>query len=149
MYTLVLEASQRMRAQGMRMTAQRRLILSTLSGLDTHPTAEELFRITHQQDPSLNLSTVYRALHWLETEGLVQSRRFRGERRQERYDSVLQGEHYHFYCTSCQTVTEFNTMLVNAIKAQFELHSGAAIDYGSVVLYGRCAQCRASNEQSA
>ena len=62
MSTLVLEASQRIRAQGMRMTAQRRLILSTLSGLDTHPTAEELFRITHQQDPSLNLSTVYRAL---------------------------------------------------------------------------------------
>ena len=57
---LVQEINLRLRAQGRRMTTQRRLILETLETLRDHPTAEELFALSRQQDPSLNLSTVKR-----------------------------------------------------------------------------------------
>jgi Fe2+ or Zn2+ uptake regulation protein len=141
MPTLLHETEKRLHARGGRMTTQRRLILEILNRLDCHPTAEELFDQAHQQDPTLHLSTVYRTLRWLETEGLIQSRYF-GEDRMERFDSTRPEEHYHFVCTSCDLVIEFNTLLVQAIKAQFELHSGAQVETGSVVLYGLCPECR-------
>ena len=42
----------------------------------------------------------------------------------------------------CKRVIEFDNLLVNTIKAQFELHSGAKVHSGSVVLYGLCSNCR-------
>ena len=124
------------------MTSQRRLIMETLSEMGSHPTAEEIFTLAREKDPSLHLSTVYRTLRWLEQEGLVHSRFFDDERRQERFDPAPEKEHYHFFCTECKRVIEFDTLLVNAIKAQFELHTGAEVEIGSVVLYGLCAVCR-------
>lgn len=143
MKSVLLEKSKKhLRAQGGRMTAQRRLIVETLSSLDTHPTAEEVYRIAREKDSTLHLSTVYRTLRWLEQEGLIASRLFDDERRQERFDATDLNEHYHFMCNSCKKVIEFDTLLVNTIKAQFELHSGAQVESGSVVLYGTCADCR-------
>ncbi len=81
----------------------------------------------------------------------MRSRWFDEERRQERFDPANPGEHYHFVCYSCKRVIEFDNLLVNTIKAQFELHSGAQVDIGTVVLYGLCADCRraeASEESS-
>lgn len=146
---LLHESQERLRAHGGRLTSQRRLILETLDALNSHPTAEELYEIVHRQDPSLNLSTVYRTLRWLEQEELISSRMFDADSKLERFDPFSSGEHYHFFCTECKRVIEFDNLLVNTIKAQFELHSGAQVEVGSVVLYGLCAQCRQSQAQPA
>lgn len=139
---LSLEADKRIRTSNRRMTTQRRLILDSLQALDIHPTAEELLDRVQEHDPSIHLSTIYRTLRWLEAEGLIQARVFNDYRRTERFDPAVTGEHYHFVCRRCNTVMEFNNLLVNAVKAQFELHSGAQVDFGSVILYGLCAACR-------
>lgn len=146
MVDLLKETKQRLNAQGGRMTAQRRLILETLGSMESHPTAEEIFEVVKERDPSLHLSTVYRTLRWLEQEGLIIARIFDGERRQERFDPAHPTEHYHFVCNSCKKVIEFDTLLVNTIKAQFELHSGAQVESGSVVLYGLCDECRQAQD---
>lgn len=142
---LVRESTQRLRAQGGRMTSQRRLIVEVLADLDTHPSAEELYDIVKERDPNLHLSTVYRTLRWLEEQGLVKSHYF-DDTRQERFDPMHSKEHYHFVCQSCGRVVEFNNLLVNAIKANFELHTGARVDSGTVVLYGLCTRCRERSE---
>lgn len=142
MLNLLEQAQQRLNQSGGRMTTQRQLILETIQEMSGHPTAEEIYELVLAQDDSLHLSTVYRTLRWLENEGLVTSRLFNDERRQERFDPALPSEHYHFLCQNCKTVIEFNNLLVNAIKAQFELHSGAYVEQGSVVLYGLCRECR-------
>ena len=143
---LLQESIKRIQSQGGRMTAQRRLILETLQELESHPTAEELHEQVSRQDPTLHLSTVYRNLRWLEQEGLVSSRFF-GDERQERFDPALPAEHYHFVCSSCKKIVEFGSLLVNTIKAQFELHSGASVDSGTIVLHGICADCIERHEQ--
>ena len=107
MSSLYQDAFERLRAKGGRMTSQRRLILQTLDSVSDHPTAEDLFELVRQCDPSLNLSTVYRTLRWLEQEGLVSTRRFDEDRRQERFDPGHPGEHYHFLCSNCKAVIEF------------------------------------------
>jgi Fe2+ or Zn2+ uptake regulation protein len=143
---LYQDACERLRAQGGRMTSQRRLILDMLDSVGDHPTAEELFEMVRVRDPNLNLSTVYRTLRWLEGEGLVSARRFDEEHRQDRFDPGHPSEHYHFLCSNCKKVIEFDHQLVNEICEQFEGESGAVVSSASVVLYGLCAGCRESGE---
>lgn len=130
------------------MTAQRRLILETLDCLGCHPTAEDLFEEVHQQDPSLNLSTVYRTLRWLEQEGLVSARRFDDERRQERFDPASPAEHHHFLCSVCKSVIEFDDLLIDSIKEQFETWSGCEVESASVTLYGVCSPCKTERDRT-
>ena len=138
---LVNTAQERLRAQGGRLTAQRRLLFSTLETLGEHPTAEELLLLAREKDPDLNLSTVYRTLRWLEAENWVRARVFDEEPRQERFDAALPSEHHHFMCTSCRKVIEFDSNLFAPIKSQFQELSGALVTTGSIVLYGLCPNC--------
>lgn len=142
MDTLVELAAQRLHAQGGRMTSQRRLILEALDCLGCHPTAEEIFALACQRDASLNLSTVYRTLRWLEQEGLVSARRFDENRRQERFDAVTPSEHHHFQCSGCKMVIEFDHPLIQSIKTQFAASSGCRVASASMMLYGLCPQCQ-------
>lgn len=147
MASLIEESTYRLHAQSGRMTPQRRLILQTLEHLSSHPTAEQLYQIVHRKDPSISLSTVYRTLRWLQEEELVSTRLFDEERRQERFDPASPSEHHHFMCTSCKSVIEFDTRLIESIKTQFEEQSGAQVQVGSIVLYGLCARCRGESMQ--
>ena len=140
MADLIQETQKRLRSQGGRMTAQRRLILEALQNMGGHPTADDLYIVVSKIDKNIHISTVYRTLRWLEQEGLVKARFF-GDERFERFDPALPIEHYHFVCTVCKQIYEFDSLLVKAIKTQFETHSGAQIESGSVVLYGICANC--------
>jgi Fe2+ or Zn2+ uptake regulation protein len=139
---LIQEAHVRLRSQGGRMTAQRRLLFYILESLGEHPTAEELFHLARQQDSALNLSTVYRTLRWLEQENLVRARVFAEDRRQERFDAALPSEHHHFMCTHCKSVIEFDTELLGDIKFRFQEQNGASVTTGSIVLYGLCRLCK-------
>lgn len=139
---LVTSAQERLRAQGGRLTAQRRLLFTILDSLGEHPTAEELLLLAREKDPDLNLSTVYRTLRWLEAENLVSARVFDEGRRQERFDPARPSEHHHFMCTSCRNVIEFESHLFASIKSQFQEISGARVTTGSIILYGLCADCR-------
>ncbi len=138
---LINAAQKRLRAQGGRMTIQRRLIFSLLDSLGEHPTAEDLLLLARKQDPDLNLSTVYRTLRWLVAENLVSSRIFAEEHRKERFDAALPSEHHHFICTSCKNVIEFDTGLFGTIKDQFQELNEARVETGSIVLYGLCSNC--------
>ncbi len=141
MELLLDEVTQRLREQGGRMTAQRRMILEALQCLGCHPTAEEIFAVASQRDPSLNLSTVYRTLRWLEQEGLVSGRRFDETGRTERFDPVQPAEHHHFICTVCKNVIEFEQPLIGQIKEDFAARWGAQVDHASVMLSGVCSDC--------
>lgn len=141
MGSLIEMARQRLHQQGGRMTAQRQLIFGILEKSGNHLTAEEVYSLARLDDPTLNLSTVYRALRWLESENLVMTRLFHEERRQERFDAALPSEHHHFVCSNCKSVSEFDTTLLDRIILDYELESGARVETGSIVLYGLCARC--------
>jgi Fe2+ or Zn2+ uptake regulation protein len=97
--------------------------------------------VVSQRDASVNLSTVYRTLRWLEQEGLVSARHFDENRRQERFDAVTPSEHHHFQCTACKSVIEFDHPSIQSIKAQFAGSSGCQVLSASMMLYGLCPQC--------
>jgi len=142
MDSLVQAAHERLLNQGGRMTAQRRCILETLASQPDHPTAEDLFQVVRHCDPTINLSTVYRTLRWLEQEGLVNARRFDDHHHHEHFDPVQTGEHYHFYCTICQRVFEFDDPIIETLKANMTRKLGVVTQTATVILNGICADCR-------
>jgi Fe2+ or Zn2+ uptake regulation protein len=142
MTTLLQKADRQLRSQGGRMTSQRRIILEALDCLNCHPTAEEVYDTVKLRDQSINLSTVYRTLRWLEQEGLISARRFAEDGRQDRFDPMLPSEHYHFLCTECKEVIEFDHPAIESICSSFEQNSRAAVQSVSFVLYGLCPNCQ-------
>jgi Fe2+ or Zn2+ uptake regulation protein len=144
MSRLVTEAAVALRATGGRMTAQRRLILETLETLAGHPTAEEVYAQVRERDATLNPSTVYRTLAWLENAGLVSHCHLDsgpdGEH-SERYDPAVSVEHHHFVCTACGRVIEFESPRIEEIKAEFAGQRGGRVERAALTLYGVCREC--------
>jgi Fe2+ or Zn2+ uptake regulation protein len=141
MPTLEKQVENRLRSSGGRMTSQRRLILQTLQTMSGHPTAEEIYTAARQLDASLNLSTVYRNLRWLEENDLISPRQFEGERVQQRFDPVSPKEHFHFCCRNCGEIIEFSDAAIDEIHSRFEEQYGAQVNQVSLVLYGICKCC--------
>lgn len=125
------------------MTAQRKLILEVLENAPDHPTAEEIYHHARLCDPTLNLSTVYRTLRWLQEQGLVSPRWFEDERRQERFDTTLgeETDHYHFRCHICNAIIEFPEPLMETIKQDYQKRCGGRVESATLTLYGVCASC--------
>jgi Fe2+ or Zn2+ uptake regulation protein len=128
------------------MTCQRKNILEAFRSADEHPTAEEIYRIAKRQDATLNLSTVYRTLRWLEREGLLRARAFPEADRSERYDTALPVAHHHFVCTTCRSVVEFDVVELESISRNMEKRYGLRVKQATLVLYGQCAACRTEPE---
>ena len=143
--TLIEQAESILKLQGGRMTSQRKLILELLQSMPGHPTAEEIYLAASHYDESLNLSTVYRNLRWLIDLKLVTPLVFDDDRRQERFDAMIdppQSDHYHFRCQECCQIFEFSAPEVEQFKAQFSDSTGAEVQSASLILYGICADCR-------
>jgi Fe2+ or Zn2+ uptake regulation protein len=138
------QVTEKLRAGGGRMTAQRRMILEVLESYPDHPTAEEVYLRARESDASLHLSTVYRTLRWLEEEGFVSPCWFEDERRQERFDTGGDGgqDHYHFRCQVCNQIVEFSEPLIERIKTIFEEQYGGSVESATLILYGVCETCR-------
>ncbi|MCX6030305.1 MAG: transcriptional repressor [Chloroflexi bacterium] len=143
MCALVSEAAAALRTAGGRMTAQRRLILETLETLAGHPTAEEVYALVRERDATLNPSTVYRTLAWLENAGLVSHCHLDagpdGEH-SERFDPVTPIEHHHFVCTGCGRVIKFESPRIEEIKAEFAGQHGGRVERAALTLYGVCGE---------
>jgi Fe2+ or Zn2+ uptake regulation protein len=141
--SLVDQVTDKLRSEGGRMTNQRRLIVEALLDCPDHPTAEEIYERARHIDATLHLSTVYRTLRWLEEEGFVSPRWFEDERRQERFDPIVDEKdtHFHFRCRVCNEIVEFSEPVVYDIKAAYEAHFGGKVESTTLTLYGICARC--------
>ena len=55
----------------LKLTRQRQFILETFLSIESHISAEELYREVSKREPSIGLATVYRTLHLLSKSGLA------------------------------------------------------------------------------
>jgi Fur family ferric uptake transcriptional regulator len=127
----------------LRRTEQRSVILEELRRRPDHPGADEIYLRVRERLPRISLSTVYRNLELLASEGLVQKIQFGGG--QKRFDPVVQ-LHSHFHCTACGDLEDlpFPVELPELdpahpwVRAR-EIHGGWP-DY-----YGLCPRCAAAS----
>lgn len=133
-------AKDTLRRSRRRMTAQRELILNTLSRSRVHLDAETIWERAQQLDPSVNLATVYRTLSVLKDMGLVDQRYFAHEHRRELYEPMGKPEHHHFTCVRCGKVIEFKTDKVQALREELR-DMGLAPQRACVCIEGHCRAC--------
>jgi Fur family ferric uptake transcriptional regulator len=129
-----------------RQTRQRQLILNTLRGLNTHPTADELYLLIRHEMPSLSLGTVYRNLEKLSAEGLVQ--KIHGEGGSRRYDGDL-APHHHARCRRCGHLEDLPGPLPPPPLDGLPDLGGFEVHGYRLELLGLCAGCRARNQAAA
>ena len=141
------EAEQALRDEGLRVTAQRALILEIIQQSDEHLDAEDIYFRARRRDPKLSLSTVYRTLNILKEMGLVEQRYFARDHSREYYESSTTPEHYHFTCVECGKIVEFQTPLIEQLKRDLMDEHGVRFSHACICFEGYCAECRERADQ--
>ena len=87
---------------GIRMTAQRSLIIETLIGSDDHPDADQVYRRAVERDEAISLPTVYRTLNLLDDAGIIKKinmndGKARFESVREDHDHLIDADNGHIH----------------------------------------------------
>ena len=143
MIDFVQQAKHLIANAGGRMTAPRRIILEVIASSQKHLTAEDILDRARQSDRRINLSTVYRTLTFLKSHQLIAPRYFDQDNHREVFEPAPNIEHYHFTCTHCGQVIEFQSRHVPALRRQLRDEFGAEVTHACVCLTGLCPACQA------
>jgi Fur family ferric uptake transcriptional regulator len=112
----------RLRASGVRMTGQRRVILRVLAATTDHPDANDIFHRAFAINTSISLSTVYRTMRLLEEHGAIQLR-------------ILREHHDHIIDIETSKVIEFRSDKIENLQAEIAAELGYDIVRHRLVLY--------------
>jgi len=134
------ELTERFRATGRKVTAQRQCIFRALEGDETHPSAEAVHALASQQMETISLKTVYQTLYDLAELGEIAT--LDVGTGMTRFDPNVDHPHHHLVCRGCGSVRD----LVAAFPA-LRIPKGADLGFevGSpeIVFRGLCPECRA------
>ena len=128
-----------------RMTRQRRTILSVVETAQQHLDASQLLRKARRIDPEIDRVTVYRTLKLLKRHGLVDEldlMHLEGEK--HFYERRPQRNHLHMACLRCGKILEFESNLFDRLKGQIQRECQFHILVTRMEIGGYCSQCRAT-----
>lgn len=139
----MLEALQQ---QGVRLTAQRAIILEDLYHRRGHRTADDIYRDVAGRLPGLNRTTVYRTLEMLSEAHVVSA--FHNPDGVIGYELVQgPGEpHHHLHCHQCGAEVALDLEPVERLRQEILARAGFHADLEHLVITGLCAACAASAE---
>lgn len=121
------------REKGLRMTGPRRVIARILDEAHDHPDVVELHRRAARVDERISLSTVYRTVKLLETEGIIERLSFRGGR--SRYEQAAREHHDHLINLETGDVIEFRSEAIEALQTEIARALGFKIVSHRLELY--------------
>ena len=119
--------------RGLRMTGQRRTIARILDDAEDHPDVVELHRRAADVDRRISLSTVYRTVRLLETEGIIERLDFRDGR--SRYEQAAREHHDHLINLDTGAVIEFRSEEIEKLQEQIAQRLGYKVVYHRLELY--------------
>src|SRR5450755_1121588 len=129
--------------RGIRMTQQRRAILSVIETAKKHLDAAQILRKAQKLDASVDRSTVYRTLRLLKRQGLIDEldlMHINGEGHY--YERKLDRDHIHMACLRCGKITEFVSKTFESLKNQLERDCRFHILVARLEVGGYCSVCR-------
>ncbi|HEX3787588.1 MAG TPA: transcriptional repressor [Pseudonocardiaceae bacterium] len=121
----------------MRMTPQRQLVLDAVRQLE-HATPEQVCSQVQDTAPTVNITTVYRALELLEGLGLVRHTHLGHG---APVYSAHAHEHVHLVCHRCGRTTEVEADLLKPVADQVRSEHGFTVDVTHLALSGMCREC--------
>ena len=133
----------RLAQRGIRMTGQRRAILSVIETANKHLDASQILCKSQRLDASVDRSTVYRTLGLLKRHGLIDEldlMHLNGERHY--YERKMARDHIHMACLRCGKITEFVSDGFDALKTQLKQECRFHIVIARLEVGGYCSECR-------
>jgi Fur family ferric uptake transcriptional regulator len=124
----------RLRARGLRVTAQREQVLDAVRQLG-HATPEQIGDAVSGVD----VTTVYRTLELLEQLGLVKHTHLGHGAPSYR---PAEDDHIHVVCHQCSTVLDAPAGLVDGLAERLLADRGFQLDRSHFTIFGTCADCQ-------
>ena len=119
------------------MTAQKKLVYDIVRESAEHPSAEMIYRVAKEREPTIAMGTVYRNLQQMAQEGRLRAL----DGPVARCDAVLP-PHTHIRCVRCGQVKDF-ALPYDAALDRTAAGSGWAITGHDLVFSGLCPVCGA------
>ena len=132
-------------ARGVRLTAQRRLLVELIQSAERHLDAAGLLAQAQRRGAAVNRATVYRTLELLKKHGLVDEldlMHLEGEKHY--YEVKTRRDHMHLACFQCQRIVEVASPLFERLKAELARQTGFEFRVTRLEVGGVCAECRAA-----
>ncbi len=130
-----------LKAQDLKVTEQRRLLLHFLVYWNQHIDADDLYLRLKNKDQSISRGTVYRTLDLLVQCGLVRKSSFGQDH--ANYEIVHQNEHHdHLICIECKKVIEFYRADLEKLQDSICHHYKFIPMHHSHQIFGICVDCR-------
>lgn len=134
-----LNYSRVLRKAGYRVTEQREVILDAVCAGGGHSTLKEIYLRAQREIPSLDRSSVYRALKLFVALGLVVSGvRSDGE---DVYEIPQAHPHHHLICRACGGEHEIAHDVVEELYVAMHERYRFRVTSDHLVLFGICACC--------
>lgn len=132
------EQLEQIRHMGYRVTPQRQMILETLAEIGHHATALEVYDRITQKLPSINKTTVYRALDFLQEMNLATKSELNGR---IYYEIADEETHHHLHCTECGNFTLLDNHHFERLVSHLADEHGFYADINHLVISGICHSC--------
>lgn len=129
-----------LREQGYRVTPQRLTVLDAVCDIDGHPTISDIYSRVKELDPTIDQSTIYRALDVLCSVGLVVVSEI-GDRGKV-YKIAGATQHHHLVCAVCGAVLTIDNKMLQPLFEHIRIQYGFEVGTDHLALTGRCRQCR-------
>ncbi len=131
-----------LKANSLKFTIQREVILKTLYNSDEHLTPESLHHLIQEKYPELKtgIATVYRTLSLLEGSNVVTSLSFGAQGK--KYELGAKEHHDHLICTECGEITEFVDEEIEKRQHTITDELGFKMENHSMQIYGICKKCQ-------
>jgi Fur family ferric uptake transcriptional regulator len=128
-----------LRSRGLRMTPQRRAIVSEIMSSEGHISPADVARSVRERVPGVNPSTVYRTLDLLEELGVVSHAHLEAGPEYHRWSD---GQHVHLTCSRCGAEESLSISEADRLKALISRHHGFRPDFTHFAISGLCARCQ-------
>ena len=135
-------------AKGVRMTAQRRVLIDIIQQAEQHLDAAALGELARQRGVNVDRATVYRTVELLKKHRLIDEldlMHLQGEKHY--YEVKTRRDHIHLACFGCQKIIEFASPLFERLKAELGRQTGFDLRVTRLEVGGLCPDCRARREQ--
>ncbi len=124
--------------KNLRISKQRQVILEELRKLNTHPSADEIYKVVRRRLPRISLGTVYRNLEVLSALGKIQKLELSGSLK--RFDWNTK-KHYHIRCVRCNRVDDAPIAPLNQLENDLYEATVFEIIGHNLEFIGLCPEC--------
>lgn len=128
---------------GLAYTHQRMVIYRAIASSDSHLTPESVYEQVKREIPSIGLGTVYKNIHTFTEAGLLREVNVLHD--SLRLDANL-GNHHHFVCLRCKSVTDIPEKDVAPLRLKHPLPNGYVLQRATAELLGVCSSCASSED---